>query len=344
MEIFYQTYSLINLKEKMKKLFKILGILLGLVVVLLIAGFIYIKTSLPDVGPAPEMKIVSTPEMIERGEYLANGLASCIDCHSQRDYSKFAGPMIDGTAGMGGENFGEGAGTVLAKNITSDKETGLGNWTDGEIFRAITMGVDKDGEPLAPMMPFLYYREMDEEDIKAIIAYIRTLPAIKNEIPEHSLNFPVNLIFRTLPKKPDFKNRPETSDPVALGKYYSGGCMACHTPMEKGEFIEDKMFSGGVEYPNPKGGIIRTSNITPDKETGIGNWTKEQFIQRFKSYSDSNYTHANIQQGEFNTIMPWTFYSEVSEEDLGAVFDFLMAQKPISNKVVKFDPNGIPAY
>ncbi|HAY34567.1 MAG TPA: cytochrome c [Ignavibacteria bacterium] len=328
----------------MKKLLKILGILAGLLVVFLISAYFYINSKYPDVGPAPDMKIISTPEMIERGKYLSVGFASCIDCHSQRDYSKFSGPVIPGTEGMGGENFGEGAGTVLAKNITSDKETGLGNWTDGEIFRAITMGVDKDGEPLGPMMPYMYFRNMDEEDIKAIIAYIRTLPPIKNEIPKHDLKFPVSLIFRTLPLKPDFKKLPDKSNIVALGQYYSGGCMFCHSPMEKGEFIKDKEFSGGNVFPNPKGGIIRSVNITPDKETGIGNWTKEQFIQKFRSYSTPEAQNIHVKDGEFNSIMPWTFYNVCTDEDLGAVYDYLMTQKPVKNLVQRFDPTGIPPY
>ncbi len=328
----------------MKKLLKILGILAGLLVVFLVSGYFYIKSKYPDVGPAPDMKIISTPEMIERGKYLAIGFASCIDCHSQRDYSKFAGPVIPGTEGMGGENFGEGAGTVLAKNITSDKETGLGNWTDGEIFRAVTMGVDKDGEPLGPMMPYMFFRNMDEEDIKAIIAYIRTLPPVKNEIPKHDLKFPVSLIFRTLPLKPDFKKLPDKSNTVALGQYYSGGCMFCHSPMEKGEFIKDKEFSGGNVFPNPKGGIVRSVNITPDKETGIGNWTKEQFIQKFRSYSTPEAQNIHVKDGEFNSIMPWTFYNVCTDEDLGAVYDYLMTQKPVKNLVQRFDPAGIPPY
>ncbi|MEO8666760.1 MAG: cytochrome c, partial [Ignavibacteria bacterium] len=193
----------------MRKFLKISIIVFGSILILFFLGYAYITLKYPVVVPAPDMKITSTPEMIERGKYLANNFAGCIDCHSQRDYGKYGGPILSGTEGKGGEDLGEGAGFVPAKNITSDRETGIGNWTDGEIFRAITMGVDKEGEALGPMMPYLFFREMDEEDIKAMIAYIRTLPPIKNQIPEHNFNFPVNLIFRTLPNKnPDFKKRP----------------------------------------------------------------------------------------------------------------------------------------
>lgn len=325
----------------MKKFLKISGIIFAIILLLLFLGYGYIMTQYPKVTAAPDMKISATPQMIERGKYLANTFASCTDCHSVRDWNKLGGPLVDGTLGKGGEDYGEGAGYIPAKNITSDKETGIGNWTDGEIFRAITMGVDKDGEPLGPMMPFMYYRNMDEEDVKSIIAYIRTIPPIKNEVKEHKFNFPVNLIFRTLPTEPDFKKLPDKSSAIAYGEYYSGGCMVCHSPMEKGEFKADKMFSGGVEFPGPKGGIVKSSNITPDKETGIGNWTKEQFIQKFKSFKNPETFNVTINENEFNTIMPWTFYADATEEDLGAVFDFLMSVKPINNRVEKFTPQNI---
>ncbi|MBP9191303.1 MAG: cytochrome c [Ignavibacteria bacterium] len=324
----------------MNKFFKFFIYFFALVIIILTAGYFYIKTQYPKVSAAPDMKIVPSEEMVARGKYLAYGFASCMDCHSARDYSKMNGPIIAGTEGKGGQDYGEGAGFIPARNITSDVATGLGGWTDGEIFRAITMGVDKDGEPLGPMMPYTFYRNMDEDDIKAIIAYIRTLPPVKNKIPKHEFNFPVNLIFRTIPGDPDFKNFPDPDNKLAIGEYYSIGCNACHSPMEKGEFIKEKMFSGGVEFPAPKGGIVRTSNITPDPETGIGKWTKEQFIQKFRSSASPEVTNISVNEGEFNSVMPWTFYGEVcTDEDLGAVFDYLMSQKPISNKVEKFSPS-----
>ncbi|HMS33637.1 MAG TPA: cytochrome C [Ignavibacteria bacterium] len=324
----------------MKKLLKITAVLFTLIIVLLISGYAYISLKFPDVGPAPDIRIVSTPEKIERGKYLANSFGACMDCHSKRDFDKLGGPLIPGTEGMGGEDFGEGAGFIPARNITSDKETGIGSWTDGEIFRAITMGVDKNGNALAPMMPYLYYRNIDAGDVEAVIAYIRTLPPIKNQVPEHKINFPVSLIFKTLPSKPDFNKFPEPDNKIATGYYYSGNCMGCHSPMEKGEFIEDKLFSGGTEFPNPKGGIIRSANITPDKETGIGSWTKEQFIQKFRTYTQPEVQNVTVHNGEFNTVMPWTFLANATDEDLGSVFDFLMTQKPVYNKVEKYDPTG----
>jgi mono/diheme cytochrome c family protein len=324
----------------MKKFLKITGfIILGLFILIVGLG-LYAYTMKPDVGDAPDIKINATPEMIERGRYLANGFAACMECHSEKDMSKFAGPIIPGTEGKGGMDFGEGAGKIFAKNITSDKETGVGSWTDGELFRAITMGVDKNGEPLGPMMPYMYYRTMDEEDIKAIIAYIRTLAPIKNAVPQHELNFPVNLIFRMLPDKPAFVKLPGDAEKIKLGEYYSGSCFACHTPKGSSGPDTEKMFSGGVEYPLPDGSIVRSPNITPDKETGIGNWTKQQFIDRFKFYAKPENKNVSVKHGEFNTVMPWLLFAGLKDEDLGNVYDYLMTQKPIKNTVVKFSPPG----
>ncbi|MDZ4713039.1 MAG: hypothetical protein SGI89_12035 [bacterium] len=152
----------------MRKFLKISVIIFSVIIVLLFVGYAYITIRYPDVPLAPDMKIISTPEMIERGKYLATGFASCIDCHSERNFSKFGSPLTTGTEGKCAADFAEAAGFEPAKNISSDKQTGIGSWTDGEIFRAITMGVDKDGNTLGPMMPYMYFRKMDENDVKSI--------------------------------------------------------------------------------------------------------------------------------------------------------------------------------
>ena len=122
--------------------------------------------------------------MIALGKYLANHEAVCLDCHSQLDYSLFAGPVKHGTFGAGGEKFGKELGfpgTIYSKNITAYS---LNKWTDGEILRGITAGVNKDGKALFTLMPYHAYGKMDKQDVYSIIAYLRTLPAIKNEAPE----------------------------------------------------------------------------------------------------------------------------------------------------------------
>ncbi len=325
----------------MKKLFKILGILLIIVVLFAAGGFIYLQTAFPKVSAAPDIKIEPTPERIERGKYLANSFAFCIDCHSSRDANKFSMPILPGTEGKGGDDYGEGAGFVPASNITSDKETGIGSWTDGEIFRAITSGVNKDGKFLAPMMPYALFNKMDKEDLYSIVAYIRTLPAIKNQIPEKNLKFPVNLIFRTIPADvTEYGKRPDGLDKIKQGEYLGYGCKFCHSPSEKGEILPGKEFAGGVEFPMPDGSIIRSSNITPDKETGIGTMTKEVFISKFRLCLNDNFIDPKARG--YNTPMAWNFIAKTAtEDDLSAIYDYLMAQKPVNNKVEKTTLQGL---
>lgn len=324
----------------MKKLLKVFGILLILVVVFAGAGLLYIRLTFPKMRPAQDLTIEITPARLERGKYLSNNFAGCIECHSERDWTKFGGPLVPGSEGKGGQDMGEGAGFVPASNITQDKETGIGGWTDGEIFRAITEGISKDGEFLAPMMPFTEFAKMDKEDIYSVIAYIKTLRAVNHKVPEKKLNFPVNFIFRTIPAEANnFGKLPDKTDKVKLGEYYGVACKFCHSPGEKGEFIPGKLYSGGVEYKMPDGRIIRSANITPDKQTGIGNYTREQFIQLFKKHQ--NPAEQDMSTKAFNSPMMWTQWATATDEDLGAIYDYLMTQPAVNNYVEKLGVQGV---
>lgn len=325
----------------MKRFLKILFILFVILAALAAGGYSYLYFAFPKVSAATDLKIESTPLRIERGRYLANGFAFCIDCHSERDFAKFSGPVVPGTEGKGGFDLGEGAGFVPASNITQDKETGIGSWTDGEIFRAITSGVNKEGKFLAPMMPYTEFSKMDKEDIYSIISYIKTLPAIKFKVPERDLKFPLSLIFRTIPKDAvNFGSKPDISDRIATGKYYSIACNVCHSPNVKGEFPADRLFSGGMEFPMPDGTIITSANISPDVETGIGNLGKELFISKFKACSDP--ANLDVRIWGYNTPMAWNFIAKtVRAEDLEAVYDYLMTQKPVNHKVEKITLQGV---
>ncbi len=301
-----------------------------------ILSLAYLFYFLPDAGPAPEISITATPEMLARGEYLANHVAVCIDCHSTRDWNNFAGPVVPGTEGKGGERFDKSLGfpgAFYSRNITA---YGIGDWTDGEIFRLITTGVDKDGEPIFPVMPA--YRTMDPNDVKAIIAYIRTLDPIEYSPPESQATFPMNLIMRTIPKPSHMRPAPAKSDTVSYGKYLVeiAACGDCHTPREKGHPIEGMHLAGGFAMPLPTGGVARSANLTSDPETGLGAWNKDLFIQRFKAYEDPSMKEFPVGKGEFNSYMPWTMYSGMTEEDLGAIFAYLQTVKPVKNEVAAF--------
>jgi hypothetical protein len=324
----------------MKKLNKILLWLVIVVVIFITGGLLYIKFALPNVGSAPDIKVEATPERLARGEYLANHVTVCIDCHSGRDWTKFSGPAAEGTIGMGGELFDQRfgfPGKYYAKNITP---AGISRYTDGELFRVITTGVNKDGKAMFPVMPYRYYGQMDEEDIKSIIVYIRTLKPIKNEVPQSSSDFPMNFIINLIPEKAHLSGRPEKSDVINYGKYIvtSAACIECHTKANKGKLITGTEFGGGREFPFPDGSIVRSSNITPDIATGIGAWNAEALVYYFHSLSDSLTRNTPVQPGAFNSIMPWTMFGNMNDEDLTAVYKYLKTVNPINNKVEKFTP------
>jgi cytochrome c2 len=324
----------------MKKVSRYVLYLVLLIVVVVGVLLTYLKTALPDVGEAADLKIDYTPERIKRGEYLANHVTACMDCHSKRDWSKFSGPMAEGTLGMGGERFDQTVGmpgVYYSKNITP---AGISRYTDGELFRVITTGVTKEGRAMFPLMPYTYYGRMDEEDIYSIISYMRSIPSITNEVPESVSDFPVNFIINTMPQKAKHQKVPAKTDVLAYGAYLTNasGCRECHTQAEKGQIIEEFAFGGGREFKFPDGTTVRSSNLTSDAKTGIGAWTEQAFVSRFKVYADSSYVSPDVASGEFNSIMPWTMYAKMEREDLAAIYTYLKTVKPVENAVERFSP------
>jgi mono/diheme cytochrome c family protein len=324
----------------MKKLTKVLLWIFVILVIAIGSAICYLKFALPNIAPAPLLTVEKTPYRIARGEYLANHITVCIDCHSTRDWSRFSGPPTEGTFGKGGDVFNQKfgfPGVYYAKNITPE---GINRYTDGELFRTITTGVDKEGKALFPVMPFHYYGQMDEEDIKSIIAYIRTLKPIVNTIPPSTSDFPMNLLINTLPHKPNFTKLPAKTDVLNYGKYLTNAasCIECHTKFEHGSLIVGTEFGGGREFPFPDGSVVRSANISSDNDTGIGGWDKETFVSLFRAHSDSVTLHTKLNPGDFNSIMPWTMYGKMEEEDLNAIFAYLKTVPAIKNEVVKYTP------
>jgi mono/diheme cytochrome c family protein len=241
-----------------------------------------------------------------------------------------------GTLGKGGEDFGPEMGfpgKYYSRNLTP---TNLGNWTDGEIFRAITSGVDNKDEALFPVMPYPYYAHLDREDVMDIIAYLRSLSDIDTEVPQSISDFPMSLIINTMPLKPSFTKRPAKEDTVQYGGYLvnAAACMDCHTPVNKGQIILENAFSGGREF-EMQGGTLRSSNITPDVETGIGSWTEDIFVSKFKAFVNPE-DLPTVESRDYNTLMPWSMYAGMDTTDIKAIYAYLKTLKPIQNEVVKF--------
>ena len=281
----------------------------------------------------------SLKKIVERGKYLAHYVSMCIDCHSERDFNKLAGPVKEGTEGMGGEVFDEKLdvpGKVYARNITPDTVNGIGKWTDDEIARAITKGINKNGDTLFPVMPYPHYNGMSKEDVYSIITYIRTLKPNGNKVPDRKLMIPASMAYPPLQSAPLESNmKPDVLDMVKYGGYMlnSAACMDCHTPMEKGQFVMSKFMAGGRTFDM---GIFKVTsgNITPDSVTGIGKWTEAMFLDKFKNYRDEAAYSTN--PGKNNSIMPWTLYANMDDFDIKAIYRYLRTLPAVNNLVEKY--------
>ncbi|MCU0403194.1 MAG: cytochrome C [Chitinophagaceae bacterium] len=326
----------------MKKILKALGIIILVIVAIGAGGFIYMNSAFPKAEPPSDLKVELTPERIEHGKYLANHVMLCMDCHAERDFSRFSGPPKPGTLGAGGDRFDETMGfpgVFYARNITP---AGIGDWTDGEIYRLITTGVTRDNEVIFPVMPYNNYAKCDPEDIKDVIAYLRSLQPVQKQNTASEAAFPLNFLLKTMNATPAPQKKPSKDDLVAYGKYVANmaACNECHTAVDdKGSFIGIP-YSGGRAFKFPDGTILRSGNITPDPTSGIGNWTEEYFITRFKMHQDSTMAGKPVGPDGFQTIMPWMMYAGMDSSDLKAIYIFLKSLEPVDNKVIKVTRPG----
>jgi len=312
---------------------------------LVIAGaLIYVFGFLPRQRPASDFQVQATPAMLERGDYLVNHVLLCNDCHSERDWTLYSGPAkpplgagrpcMDKDSKAVGINFGMAGfpGRLCIRNITPDLETGIGAWTDGEILRAMREGVSRDGQALFPIMPWFMYQYLSDEDSAAIIAYMRAQPPVKSFRPDRKLDFPLNIIFRFYPKPLSGPiTAPSPSDTVAYGQYLAkvARCEFCHTARVRGEVdpLPDRLYSGGV--PFTMGTRTQYSkNLTPHP-TGLGGWTKDLFIARFRLH-----TEPFPVTEEQNSEMDWIAFAGMTDEDLGAIWDFLATLPPLETRLL----------
>lgn len=319
----------------MKKIFVLTAICIAL-----IATSYFSACNNNKSAPQASNKEDSIKTVLKKGEYLANHVALCIHCHSQPDDTKYSGPVISGTEGGGGYAFTPGhgvPGTVYGRNITPDAETGIGNWTDAEVVRAVTQGISKNGDTLFPLMPYYTYNHMAKEDLLNVIAYIRTLKPIKNKVKQRQLMAPISAFYNSAGLQPSIDNnkRPPENDRVAYGGYLTAfsSCAACHTPMTPTGDDMTRMFAGGHTF-DVETFKVTSANITSDTATGIGKWTEEMFLAKFIPYrEEKNY---NFVAGKQNTIMPLNMYAGMKDDDLKAIYAYLKTVKPITNKVEKY--------
>jgi mono/diheme cytochrome c family protein len=304
------------------------------------AGAYFVLRS-PKQNPAKQLRIDATPEMLARGEHLFE-ITDCAGCHSERDLSLWCAPEVPGRRVVGAAlppEFGL-PGKVVAPNITPDQETGIGDWTDGEIVRAIREGVDRNGRALFPMMPYPQYRSMSDEDVYALVAYLRTLPPVRNSLPETKLNFPASLLIKSVPAPLDGPvPPPDTSDPGRYGEYLVtiAGCLECHTQERNGKLETEKLLAGGRDF-SVGSYSVRSANITPEMETGIGAWSEDRFVEKFRGYARMTPESTPKVSQESFTLMPWLNFTRLTDAELHAIYSFLRTVKPVRNAVDPHKP------
>lgn len=325
----------------MKTFFKVVGLLLLVVAALAAIGVSYLALHKPAQRPASAERVEPTPQRLARGQYLVNHVTICFDCHSERT-TAYGFPIRTDRRGVNGIIWNEKMGfpgVLAAANITPDRDTGLGSWTDGEIIRAMREGVDREGNALFPIMPYGHYRDLSDEDAKSIVAYLRTIQPQRYQKPERSLPVPLNFIVKFIPKPLETSvPEPNHADTLAYGKYLVSvaACAECHTPKDdKGKPLPGMDLAGGFEMHGP-GTRVFTANITPHASTWMGKATKEEFIGRFKAFANVNASNAPQAQPGRNTIMPWLTYSGMTEEDLGAIYEYLKTVPAVEHQVVVF--------
>lgn len=285
----------------------------------------------PKARPVTGRTFEATEARLARGEYLVEGVAHCFQCHSTHDLTKIEAPIVEGMKGAGWlMEEAPGLGSIVAPNITPDKETGIGNWTDDEIARAIREGVSRDGSALFPIMPYDSFRDMSDEDLASVVVYLRTIPAVRNALPRTKLEFPLSRIVNTMPEP--------VESPVAQPAEASRGaylvkmaeCQSCHTPAVQGAPLEGMTFAGGFVFKPVgwQGNPVISANITPDA-SGIAHYDAALFDQVMRT--------GKLPGRQLSGIMPYAHLARLTPEDMTAIFTYIKAQKPVQHRVSNTD-------
>jgi mono/diheme cytochrome c family protein len=294
--------------------------------------FVMVGCSSQETAPADQGKPSAAETQLERGRYLAEGVMACFACHAEVDWKASGAPPLPGKKGAGAVFPEEGLpGVVVASNITPDRETGAGTWTDEQLAKAIREGIGHDGRRLFPVMPYLSYREMSDDDVAAVVAYVRTLSPVRNELPKTQLPEPVKAGLP--PHIPITQPIPalDLSDPITRGEYLVklGDCASCHTPTDRqGRPIMELTFAGGWTLKGPWGEVA-AANITPDA-SGISYYDEALFLEAMRT--------GNVKSRKLNSVMLWGYYRHMTDEDLKAVFAYLRTLKPIQHRVDNTEP------
>ncbi|MDX1627271.1 MAG: hypothetical protein R3345_01155 [Fulvivirga sp.] len=279
--------------------------------------------------PLTDLTYDSTPERLARGKYLIETLR-CFNCHSEPDTTKAGWPPLPDRLGAGALRFKTDSTFLYASNITPDPKTGIGNFTDDMIGRAIREYIGFDGRSLAGQAfngkTGNDYRNLSDEDLASIVVYLKSIPPIINEIPERNLGIKGEM--RTVGNgNPLTKSLepPDSLDMLSQGKYLISlsHCKNCHTAFQK---RNPGNYGGGRPF-NVYGKRSYSSNISSDI-TGMGGWSAEIFIDVIRTGK----------RGTLSPEMPWVAFRNFTDEDLTAIYHALMTTPQVKHHIV----NGIP--
>lgn len=277
-----------------------------LVLTALVIGF----TALEQPAPADSI--------LDRGAYLVNGIAACGNCHSpQGPEGNLSGPALSG-----GQALVQPAFEAYPPNLTPDRDTGLGNWTESQIVTALREGRRPDGTMLRPPMPTTFYRNLSDQDARAIAVYLRSLPPVKNAVPKSEYRRPPPASYgEPVSAIPN----PDPMDKIANGLYLArlGHCMECHTPRNAAGQPDTQRFGAGGLVLKGVFGEIASANITSDVQTGIGGWTDQQL-------KDALMKGIKPDGAEMAPPMPWRYLATMHDQDIDALIAYLRALKPVA--------------
>jgi mono/diheme cytochrome c family protein len=314
---------------------RLLKITLGIVVVLVLVvggALAYIdRSGIPYYPPGKiDLKVEVTPERVARGGRTVQVL--CAGCHLDNDTGTLAGkPIPDVPAQFGAAH---------SANITRDPETGIGTWTDGELAYLLRTGVRRDGRYTPPWMVKL--PNMADEDLNDVIAFLRSDDPLvrpvkaKRPLSQPSLLTKVlsRVVFKPLPYPAAAIPTPDPADKVAHGRYLVQAralCFSCHSAdfAKNDELVPERsagFLGGGNAMPDMNGRIVKTANITPDPETGIGKWSEDDFVRllRFGVRPDLSVI-----------VYPMVPFPELTDDEARAIFAYLRTVPPIRNAVAR---------
>ncbi|WP_419762685.1 c-type cytochrome [Defluviimonas aestuarii] len=252
---------------------------------------------------------------LERGDYLVNGPAGCGNCHTPLGPNGFvAGQELSGRLVLDIPEF-----TAYSENITPAGE--VANWTDAEFARAIREGIRPDGSLIRPPMPFAMYRGLSDDDVMSMVAYLRTVPAVENTVPESVYNIPLPPAYG--PPVEHVAAIP-AGVTVEYGAYLAGPvahCMECHTPMgPEGPMLDTSLGQGGFEIPGPWG-VSVSANLTTH-EDGLAGYTDEEIAKMIVEGIRPDGT-------PMMPPMPYSFLAKMTDDDLAAIILYLRTLPPL---------------